>query len=140
MTTTSDLGYTFWQSLNSNEGWEKKVKDPNLKYKCNTKWTSDRKDIPMEDHPDTDPGMEAYKKCLGWARELKKMNKTKEYWTLQEKCNEKAVQLGYFKEWGKVAGATNSKVADKDYDLSEDMDEGGEFELEEMDRIPKVEV
>jgi hypothetical protein len=53
MTTTSDLGYTFWQSLNSNEGWEEKVDDLNLKYKCNTKWMSDRKEIPMEDCADT---------------------------------------------------------------------------------------
>jgi hypothetical protein len=140
MTTTSDLGYTFWQSLNSDEDWEEKVMDLNLKYKCNTKWMSDRKEIPMEDRADTDPGMEAYKKCLEWARELKQMNETKEYRKLQVKCNEKAAQLGYFKEWGKVADATSSKVADKDYDSLEDMDEGGEFELEEMDGIPKVEV
>jgi hypothetical protein len=94
MTTTSDLGYTFWHSLYSNEGWEEKVKDPNLKYNCNTKWTSDREEIPMEDRADTDPGMEAYKKCLEWARELKQMNETKEYCKLQVKCNDKAVQLG----------------------------------------------
>jgi hypothetical protein len=94
----------------------------------------------MEDRPDTDPGMVAYKKCLRWARELKKMNKTKEYWKLQVKCNEKAAQLGYFKEWGKVADATNSEVVDKDYDSSEDMGERGEFESEEVDGIPKVEV
>ena len=31
-------------------------------------------------------------------------------------------------------------MAEKDYDSSEDMDEGGEFQLEEMDGIPKVEV
>jgi hypothetical protein len=104
MTTTSDLGYTFWQSLNKNEGWEEKVKDLNLRYKCNFKWLSGRKEIPMEDRADTDPGMEAYKKCLEWARELKKMDKTREYWKLQVKCDEKAAQLGYFKEWGKVGG------------------------------------
>ena len=48
--------------------------------------------------------------------------------------------MGYFKEWGKVAGATNSEVVDKDYDSSEDMGERGEFESEEVDGIPKVEV
>ena len=134
--TTSDLGYTFWQSLNSDESWSNKVNNPNLKYINESKWTSDRKETPMEDRAATDPGMEEYLKCLNWARELKKMGETRDYWLLEIKCNEKAAQLGYFKEWGKVVSGRKIKETDE----CESEEKGVELVLEEEDGIPEYEI
>ena len=135
--TTSDLGYTLWQSLNSSEDWSKKVHDPKLKYTHDAKWTSDRKETPMEDRAPRDAGMKEYLMCLNWARELKKMGDTREYWTLEIKCNEKAALLGYFKEWGKAVKGRKRAV----YRESEsDDEEVGELVLEEVDGIPEVDI
>jgi hypothetical protein len=88
--TASDLAIVFWIYENSYLDWVNKMKNPSLKYKSKTKWTSDRKKPAMEDRDDTGPGVIAYNKCLDWSRELKKLKDTKEYGLLQHQCNKKA--------------------------------------------------
>ena len=81
--TASDLAIVFWIYENCYLDWLNKMKNPSLKYKSKTKWTSDRKKPAMEDRDDTDPGVIAYNKCLDWSRELKKLKGTKEHGLLQ---------------------------------------------------------
>jgi hypothetical protein len=80
------------------------VQNQNLKYKCETQWTSDKKVLGMEDRDDSDEGVVAYKECLEWSRELKKLSDTHDYWRLHQSCNMKAGVLGYLKEWGQDVG------------------------------------
>jgi hypothetical protein len=96
--TVSDLAYVCWQYMNSYEMWIKKRDNETLKYKCSSRWTSDRKSAAMENRSGDDPGVRMYNKCLNWARDLKILKDTSDYADLQVECNKKCSQLGYIKE------------------------------------------
>jgi hypothetical protein len=114
------------------------MKNPSLKYKSKTKWTSDRKKPAMEDQDDTDTGVIAYNKCLNWSRELKKLKGTKEYGFLQRQCNKKAVELGFLKEWGKETGCFSGSA--KETETQDVVEEAPVFELDNYETIPIVEI
>jgi len=58
--------------------WIGKRENETLKYKCSSRWTSDRKSAAMENRPSNDPGVVMYNKCLDWAKDFKKMRNTKD--------------------------------------------------------------
>ena len=132
--TASDLAIVFWIYENNYIDWQNKMKNPSLKYKSKTKWTSDRKKPPMEDRDVTDPGVIAYNKCLQWSRELKKLQGTKDYGLLQRQCNKKAVELGFLKEWGREAGRGSAKEPEEGTVI----EEAPVFQLDEYESIPIV--
>lgn len=136
--TASDLAIVFWIYENCYLDWLNKMKNPSLKYKSKTKWTSDRKKPAMEDRDDTDPGVIAYNKCLDWSRELKKLKGTKEYGLLQRQCNKKAVEIGFLKEWGKEAGRFSGTA--KKTETQDVVEEAPVFELDDYETIPIVEI
>ena len=121
--------------------WIKKRENETLKYKCSSRWTSDRKSAAMENRPANDPGgVVMYNKCLGWARDLKNMKETKDYADLQVECNKKCVELGFIKA---LAGSdeddegTQERVSRVD---RSSVVEAPYFTLDECDKIPVYEV
>lgn len=119
--TASDLAFVLWQYRNSYKDWAAKVTNQGNRYKCGTRWTSNKKVIGASDQ-----GMEAYKECLDWSKQLMKMSDSHEFWRLRWQCNEKAGDLGYLREWGEIVG--------------EDGEGGGTFEgyggSEEPETVP----
>ena len=133
--TASDFAIAFWIYENNYLDWQNKLKNPALRYKSKTKWTSNRKQPPMEDQDDTDPGVIEYHRCLNWSKELMKLKGSEEYSLLQRQCNKKALELGFLKEWGKEGGFSG---VTKEAEVVEQ--EVPVFELDSYESIPFVAV
>ena len=97
--TPSDIAYVLWQVVNSHEDWTAKIEamrdgDAVEKYKCGTKWTSDRKLPAMEDRADDDEGKAFYNKCVAWARDFKS-ERIREFVIA---LNKKSIECGIYKK------------------------------------------
>lgn len=136
--TASDLAFVLWQYRNSYTDWIAKLKNQSLKYKHDSKWTSDKKMLGMDDRDENDEGVKAYKECLNWSRELKKMSKSHEYWKLRKALNQKAESLGYLKEWGKDGGVGDGEAAPAMV-RKEVPETAPSYTIDEWDSIPEME-
>jgi hypothetical protein len=136
--TVSDLAYVCWQYMNSYDMWIEKRENETLKYKCSTRWTSNRKSAAMENRPDSDPGVAMYNKCLDWARDLKKLKDTRDYADLRIECNKKCCELGYIKV---LAGLEEEDALERVSRVDRSsIVEAPWFCIDDIDKIPEYEV
>ena len=96
--TPSDIAYSLWQLVNSHGDWDNKLELTGDgakvdKYKCNARWTSNRKLPAMEDRTEDDAGMKFYIRCLKWAKDFKLVVDKRFTVALNKKC----MKLGYYK-------------------------------------------
>ncbi|MGA0862217.1 MAG: hypothetical protein ACO3P6_04940 [Pelagibacteraceae bacterium] len=134
MVTPSDVAYAMWQLVNSYEDWDAKIElvgeGSNVdRYKCQSRWTADRKLPAMEDRNQDDPGMLFYNGCLKWAKEFKSLF-NKNFLPLSVKnfrikLNQKSIELGYYKMPSRHRSsnsATNNKCRRVKEKAQEEMD------------------
>jgi len=57
---------------------------------------------------------------------------------LQRQCNEKAIELGFLKEWGKEAGRFSGTA--KKTETQDVVEEAPVFELDDYETIPIMEI
>ena len=99
--TASDIAYVLWQLVNSSQDWDMKIEMEregndvqDVKYKCGTRWTSNRKLPAMEDRGPDDEAMKFYNECHAWAKDLKNRCNLE----LTVALNRKSVEIGIFKK------------------------------------------
>jgi len=113
--TFSDVAFAMWHYINSQEDWVRKLRNPTLKNKHNTKWTSDKTGKKMSE------GYKEYKRLEKWCEQLKLMSKQgpdteerKGYELLRVACNVKAKAKGLMMAKSTVTLSESEQVEEMD--------------------------
>ena len=142
MLTASDVAYTLWQFFNSHDDWQAKMKEMSqgkgsVQYKCNTRYTSDRKLPSMEERSEDDAGMKMYMSCLQWARRLKGATNTSAYNLFRIECNKRSVKMGYIRTGRTKDDVFSGNDIDQSFSVEENMGVP-ELDLDEADMLPTL--